>query len=211
MRVVRFHRSIVPLLIATFTSAASFTPSVTPVATAQPAVPPLFAAEARDIEAGADRVTNFQQLADRLDKLTTVSRTDFETLQQHAQAAKSALPVLQRQLLSVVTKLKSSGKWSQALDDGIARRLRRTGKTELLQAVQAAGGVRRMLEQAIAEVPADSAEIDARLREVQPKAVWQRVLEPFMGRSVYAMSNRKWERIKGLLLDLWMCISTDCE
>jgi hypothetical protein len=210
MRVGHFHRSIVPLLIAGFAGAASLNQPFTRVAMAQPAVPQLFAAEARDIEAASARLQEFEELAGRLDKAASVSRSDFEMLQRQSQAAKSALPVLQRQLPSVVAKLKSSGKWTQALDDGIARRLQRTGQTELLQAVQAAGGVRRMLEQAAAEIPLTSAEIDATLRRLQPKAAWQRLLEPFLGQPVHAQS-RKWQRIKQLFLELWQCISTSCE
>jgi hypothetical protein len=206
MRVVQLRRSFGPLLIAILSSTA---PPLVEVAVAQADTRQLLAAEARDIEAAGARWGDFDDLAQRLDKTSSVSRSDFEALQRRAQTAKTALAVLQRQLPSVVTKLKSAGRWTQALDEALVRKLQKTGQSDLVQAVLAAGGARRMLEQAPAEISLASAEMDSTVRRLEPKVAWQRLLEPFLGQPVHAASRLK--MIIRMVKEFLDCVIGPCD
>jgi hypothetical protein len=186
MTVHRYHLIAVGLLVALYVSAAGTLSAAVPAG--QPVKPftPAIVSGGSELNTFQGRLREFSSLADELQTQARVTPADLDNLRRRADALKLLLPAAQRQISSAVSKLRAEGLWTADFDKFVLERAQPSGDADLLSSMREAGGPRAFLEQAPFVFAQVTNEVNEELRELAPKAAWQRLLEPLIGQPVHA-------------------------
>lgn len=131
-----------------------------------------------------DLVTYFNQCAE-LNKKTSVSRTEIDSLQSKSDSLKSRLPGVQNAISAVMRKLKAANAW----DDLDQKLLESTTDSRLLAFFQESS-FKRDLEEAAASLGSHANEISAPLDKLRQKLT-ARTFSPDNGRSFVRVASAR--------------------
>ncbi|MEX2271685.1 MAG: hypothetical protein WD690_09455 [Vicinamibacterales bacterium] len=138
-----------------------------------------------------------------------ITRAEFDAARSRANAFKREFVAAQATIISVITKWKQGGRWTPELDKMLMDRIRGTAPAEAVQTINAAGGIRNLFNRVAA--PAATAEfgkeLDAVIRELQPKSALERWFESLSGTPVYAGYFGVYGRAAKVVLKVltWAC------
>jgi hypothetical protein len=143
---------------------------------------PDLSGESRTIESFNNDFITYNKRGVELSKRSTVTRQEFNSLENLGNDLKGRVSQLRDSVQSIITKLKSTGRWGN-LDAEILEKLTEADDRAFLQRN---GGLRRILENAVTELDSDSAnEIVAPLSRLRSKvAIQTQKLKPDSSREV---------------------------
>ena len=132
---------------------------------------PDLSGESRTIESLNNDFITYNKRGVELSKRSAVTRQEFNSLENLGNDLKGRVSQLRDSVQSIITKLKSAGRWGN-LDAEILEKLTEADDRAFLQRN---GGLRRILENAVTELDIDSAnEIVAPLNRLRSKVAIQR-------------------------------------
>ena len=157
-------------------------------ATSQYVAADLLSAERQDARSLFTAFDRFFKRADALDKKTSVTKSELDAVVADAEAVKRAIPTFQRAISSMISKLKTAGKWTPELDTFVENQLKTKGVSDArLREFRENGGARRALEIAGAKSAELTAALDGDIKALRAKSGFvQRLLGELLGKPVYA-------------------------
>lgn len=150
-------------------------PAITRTANDQPFLPADFAkSEAESINKFGLQVIDYRDHFETVSNATSPDATQLAAVERKLNDLKTKFPRFQSDARSLVTKLKSAGKWTKELDSYFEAAAAKNAPPEFLDQVKAEGGLRSALDKQIAALHKFSDELDRdslRLRDLKTRKV----------------------------------------
>ena len=116
--------------------------------------------EKRTLKSFADDLSNVETKCTELGRKTTITQLEFNTARTRADGLRGRVSLIQQAVRSIIDKLKAAGQWED-FDSTVLARVRDARQQS---AIRDAGGPRRILEDAAAQLGGLSQEVDALLQ-----------------------------------------------
>ncbi len=183
------------------------------VATAQPALiaPDLLSAEINDLRPARAALDKFDSQLKTLEAKQRFTAAEIEALRQQAEEVKRFVPVIQRSLGSIITKIKSAGKWTTEFDAWVADLVRRSGRNDIVIGLSEANGARAALQRTLTEIMQVPPDLDGIVSRFKASTTFDRLVEPVLGTPVSAAGSSKLLELMGMVVRLLtQCIGGPC-
>ena len=133
--------------------------------------------EARALDSFTKTLSSFAEQSETLGRKPKVKPTEIHLLKTSAESLKRTIPSAQSALRTIISKLKSKGKWTDDLDAVAIDQIKHSAdlepqaKQELINALENSGGARKAMEQSLLRLTTFRQEIDNDVNRFQSNRI----------------------------------------